>query len=219
MTTIGRTRRCLGSAGKARGAGCSEPNARRQRITPGNGFPPDPRFAAQDLALAEMKRWLAWYRATGVKRVSGGFLVIQKCAPGGEWTRTDSHSAERIGAGSGAEILRVIRNETWLATLPDLLETEFTVPAATRAEAQMTLGPTGWERETIRLTSPARLAYDGQIDENILRLLALVREGKRPSAMVAEILARPEFAGATDLPERISGLVRELVSYGMLVPK
>ena len=82
----------------------------------------------------------------------------------------------------------------------------------------MSLGADGWARETIRLTSPARLSYDGQIDENILRLLAIVREGKTPADMVREILAKPEFAGITDLPERIAGLVRELVSHGMLIP-
>jgi hypothetical protein len=72
--------------------------------------------------------------------------------------------------------------------------------------------------ETIRLASPSRLSYKGQFDENIMRLLAIAREGKKPSAMVAEIREKPEFAGISDLEERIAGLVRELVSHGMLVP-
>jgi hypothetical protein len=66
--------------------------------------------------------------------------------------------------------------------------------------------------------SPARFAYDGQIDENILRLLAIVREGKTPAALLAEIRTRPELAAIPDLPSRITELVRDLVHHGMLVP-
>jgi hypothetical protein len=82
----------------------------------------------------------------------------------------------------------------------------------------MCLAPGGWTRETIRLISPARLSYDGQIDENILRLLAILNEGGTPAAMVREIQTKPEFAAMEDLPERIAALVRDLVRHGMLVP-
>lgn len=36
--------------------------------------------------------------------------------------------------------------------------------------------------------------------------------------MVREIESKPEFAAISDLPERITLLVRELVSHGMLIP-
>ncbi|MGA0846927.1 MAG: hypothetical protein ACO3RV_10320, partial [Luteolibacter sp.] len=77
----------------------------------------------------------------------------------------------------------------------------------------------GWSRETIRLTSPSRFAYNGQIDENLLRLLEIVRSGRTPAAMVEEIRAKPEFAKMPDLPDRIAELTRELVRHGLLIPK
>ena len=178
----------------------------------------DPRFPGEQKAIDEMHRWLAHYREQGVQRISGGFIVIQKCAAGTEWTRTESRAIANIDSKAGAEILRVLENETWLAGNPTLLDCHFEVPANIRAEAGMILGPQGRERETIRLISPARLAYDGQIDENILRLLAIVREGKTPAALVAEIRTSPEFAAIPDLPEKIEDLVRELVRHGMLSP-
>lgn len=179
----------------------------------------DPRFPGEQAALDEMHRWLAHYHAAGIKRISGGFMVIQECAAGMEWTRMESRAIASIDSKAGAEILRIFENETWLAGAPALLDSRYLVPEALRAEAGMVLGKQGWERETIRLVSPARLAYDGQIDENILRLLAIVREGKPPSALVDEIRTQPEFATMPDLADRITALVRELVHHGMLVPK
>jgi hypothetical protein len=178
----------------------------------------DLRFKDEQAAVDEIHRWLSHYQDAGIKRISGGFMVIQKCEPGGEWTRTESRAAEQIAPNAGPDILRVLANETWLAGDPDLLSARFTVPDGVYAEARMSLGSAGWKRETIRLTSPARLSYDGQIDENILRLLAISSEGKTPADMVREIQSKPEFAAIPDLEERITGLVRDLVSHGMLIP-
>jgi SAM-dependent methyltransferase len=178
----------------------------------------DLRFNDEQAALDEMRRWLDFYQKIGARRVSGGFMVVQKCDPGGEWTRSESRAADNIDATAGLDVLRVLHNQTWLAACPDLLESQFSVPAGVHAEARMSLAPGGWSRDTIRLTSPARLSYDGQIDENILRLLAIVSEGKPPVEMLREIQAKPEFAAIPDLPERITALVRELVDHGMLVP-
>jgi hypothetical protein len=178
----------------------------------------DLRFKDEQAAEQEIRRWLAHYRDTGVRRISGGFMVLQKCAPGEEWTRTESRAVESVGLDAGEDVLRVLAAESWLATGPDLLHSRFNVPAGILAEARMRLGGGGWVRETIRLTSPARLSYDGQIDENLLRLLAIVEAGGVAADMVHEISSRPEFAALPDLSERIASLVRELVSHGMLLP-
>jgi len=178
----------------------------------------DLRFKDEQAAEQEVRRWLAHYQEAGVRRVSGGFMVLQKCAPGEEWTRTESRVAESVGDDAGEDILRVLAAESWLATSPDLLGSRFKVPSGIIAEARMGLRAGGWSRDTIRLTSPARLSYDGQVDENLLRLLAIVREGGTAVDMVQEISSRPEFAALPDLEERIVSLVRELVSHGLLVP-
>ncbi|HSP42599.1 MAG TPA: methyltransferase [Luteolibacter sp.] len=177
----------------------------------------DLRFREEQTAVDEVRRWLDFYQNAGVNRISGGFMVVQKCGPGGEWTRTESRAAENFDVRSGDELRRVIENETWLAVGHSLLEARFTVPDGVRAEVRMVL-ENGWTRETIRLTSPMRFAYNGQIDENLLRLLEIVRSGKKPAAMVEEIRSKPEYASIPDLPARISDLTRELVRHGLLVP-
>ncbi|MEK7954176.1 methyltransferase [Luteolibacter sp. Y139] len=178
----------------------------------------DLHFQDEQAAEQEIQRWLRHYQEIGARRVSGGFMVLQKCEPGEEWTRTESRAAESIGSNAGNDVLRVLASENWLQAGHDVLHSRYEVPAGIVAEARMSLGDAGWVRDTIRLTSPARLSYDGQIDENILRLLAVVHAGGTPADMVAEIRTRPQFAAVPDLPERIAELVRELVSHGMLVP-
>jgi SAM-dependent methyltransferase len=178
----------------------------------------DPRFRDDRAAADELRRWLDFYQKSGVNRVSGGFMAVRKCDPGLEWTRTESRAAEDFDASSGVELRRVIENETWLIHGHSLLDTHFRVSDGVRAELRMVLDECGWSRETIRLTSPARLSYNGQVDENILRLLELLRAGKTPAAMVEEIREKPEFSSIADLPQRISALTRELVGHGLLVP-
>lgn len=178
----------------------------------------DPAFSGEEALMSEMKRWLSHFQATGARRVSGGFMVLQRCEPGTEWTRADSRSAESVMMGAGGELARVVSNTTWLETSPDLLETRFLVPDGVSAEVRMSLGSGGWGRSTIRLTSASRLSYDGQVDENILRLLELLRAGNTPAAMVEEIRAKPEFAAVPDLADRIASLVHELVYHGVILP-
>lgn len=171
-----------------------------------------------DEASAEMSRWLEHYARIGATCISGGFIVLEKCAPGEEWTRCDSRDAKEIAPTAGTELLRILRAETELQKRLPLLDRIYTVPEGLQAEAVMSLGDDNWERRTIRLTSPCRLSYDGQIDENILRLLALARAGKPPAAMLAEIRENPAFAAMEDLESRISALVEDLVRHGILVP-
>jgi SAM-dependent methyltransferase len=182
---------------------------------------PDPRFEDEAAARAEMERWIAHHRAAGTRAVASGFLVVQRCEPGAEWTRCESRTLGELPADSGAEVLRVFGNETWLRGAPDdpaLLEGRYLVPDGIRAHIGTALGDRGWQDRTIRLTSPATLSYDGQVDENLLRLLELCRAGRRPAEMVAELRAQPQFAQFEGLEARIAALTRELVRHALLAP-
>jgi hypothetical protein len=182
---------------------------------------PDPRFAEAEAARIELDRWLAHYAAVGTTSISSGFMVLQQCEPGQEWTRTDSRVTGEIPSTAHEEVMRVLSNETWLRSMPgdsSLLEKRYLVPDWIQAEINTALGDHGWQQRTIRLISPGRLAYDGQIDENLMRLLELCRNDLRPADMVAEIRAKPQFNGIQDLESRIAALTRELVRYALIAP-
>jgi SAM-dependent methyltransferase len=182
---------------------------------------PDPRFHDEASSKAELERWVAHHMAAGTRAVLSGFLVVQRCAPGEEWTRSDSRTLGELPSHAGEEVLRVLRNESWLRQGAEdaiLLDRRYMVPDGIRAEISTGLIDAGWGERTIRLTSPGRLSYEGEVDENLLRLLELCRKGLRPADMVAELRARPQFATVEGLATQIAGLTRELVRHGLLEP-
>ena len=179
----------------------------------------DPAFPGAAEAAAEVDRWLAHFRARGIRAVSSGFIILRRVDSGESWTRTESRASTGIHPEAGEEIRRLFDNESWLRTAPDeatLLDSLYQVPDGISAVMNTTLGNAGWQNLSIRLTSPGRVAYDGPVDENLLRLLEMIRAGQPPRAMVEELRAKPEFAGITVLESQIAGLTRELVRYALI---
>lgn len=167
-----------------------------------------------------LDRWVAYLGEIGARRIHYGFLAIHRC-DGPRWTRAESRDLVKVDPLAGQELRRVAVGEALLASRQPsdetLLNEIYQVTHGIHATTEMILDQ-GWTAKTIRLTSPAKLSYDGQIDEFLLRLLALCREGKPPAAMVAELQATAHFANKPELAPQVAGLVRELIRHGLLVP-
>jgi methylase of polypeptide subunit release factors len=168
----------------------------------------------------EVNAWTDYYRELGAAGLNLGFLAMRKRA-GQNWSRSDSRAEVKVVASAGEEIRRIFDNQTWLNENPledaAILQRRFEVPDGIRAETDMLLDR-GWGMRTIRLRSSGQLSYDGQVDEFILRLLELCRDGGKPDDMLEEILSKPQFAKAEGVDGQIAGLVRELVRHGLLMP-
>lgn len=179
----------------------------------------DPLFETSASARAELDRWVRHFREQGISAISSGIMVVQRCQPGDEWTRTDSRETGELAPDTGEEILRLFANESWLRTSPtddEVLDSSFLVPDGISAEIATRLGNAGWQDRTIRLISSGHLTYDGQVDGNLLRLLEILRNGGTPRAMTRELRARPEFADKPGLESQIAGLTREMARYALL---
>lgn len=168
----------------------------------------------------DLRRWTDHFQTLGAERLHTGFLVIHRSAGPG-WRRADARRIANISRHAGGDVRRVVDGEGWLAAcrpgVEMLLETCFGVPDGLRTESVATLED-GWRPLSIRLISPARLAYDGNVDAHLLELLARCRRGLPPSSMLAEIGSGPHLPPPEVLRERIAGLVRELIRHGLLLP-
>lgn len=177
----------------------------------GRGRMPDP---------AELDRWIGYFKEIGARAIHSGFLLVHR-TPGRPWRRFEAREMEDLKGPAGEEVRRVVAGEAWLADQePDeatLLKGRFRVVDGITAQTEMILDR-GWQARTVRLRSPSRLSYDGQIDEFLLRLLDLCRAQRPPADMVSELQAKPHFASRAELPGQVAGLVRELIRHGLLAP-
>ncbi len=176
--------------------------------------------AGQAPAPADLRRWTDHFHSIGAARLHTGFLVVHR-GTGPGWTRSDARRIDHISKHAGGDIRRVVEGESWLArhrpSIDTLLETHFGVPDGLRTESVATLED-DWRPLSIRLISPARLAYDGNVDAHLLDLLARCRRGEPPSTVLSSIAAAPQLPAPEDLRERLAGLIRELIRHGLLLP-
>ena len=182
----------------------------------------DPRLTDPDSVAAEYKRWLTSYRERQVQRISLGCCFIRKPLAGEPgWRRTDARHLRGFSPLAGQDIETVMRNETWLRqTEPDtdtLLDTLYQSSQGLGADVQMVLRE-GWRRDVINLHSPGMLAYGGQVDETILRLLELAAQRQPARTLVMALQDKAAAGSSADVPGDIARLVRNLLAYGLISP-
>ncbi len=182
----------------------------------------DPRFAEPQAAAAALTRWIGHFRDRGMRRLSAGFLAIRKPADPDEpeWIRSDSRATGTLPGTAAHDLQRIFRNESWLrraGAASPLIDFRYCAPEGIRGTVSLDFR-SGWQRESIRLQSPGTLSYDGPVDENLMRLLDLVRSGNPPRALVDELESRAPSGKVPGLTDRVDSLTRELLRYGLLEP-
>ena len=181
----------------------------------------DPRYEGRDQSVAEMRRWLDFYESRGYSRISSGFMVVRRPAANDEpsWRRTDSRACKPKTRAAGEDLARVMLNESWLrknAYEPvEFLKCKYEPAPGLHTLVETSLDQ-GWVRNTIKLFSPGRLSYEGDTDENILRLLELIEQGEPPQAIIDEIKSKQVEAIAGDLDQSVANLVEQLIRFGLV---
>ncbi len=180
----------------------------------------DPRLTDPGSVAREYHRWLTFYREREVQRISLGCCFIRNPLPEEPgWRRTNARQLRGFSPLAGQDLDTVMRNETWLRqTEPDtdtLLDTLYQPAQGIGAAVQMVLRE-GWRRDVIDLHSPGQLAYGGQIDETVLRLLELLAQGQPARQLVASLQAKAADNARTSITQEIAGLVRNLLAFGLV---
>lgn len=178
----------------------------------------DPRFEKTEVREQELARWVRYFEKKGYIGVSSGFVVMRKCRSGDEWTHSESRQVRGFNARTPDEILRIFAGHSWVKkNQSDCLDIRFGAPEGIRQSGESLLVDGDWEPESIKLTSPGMVAYDGHVDTALLKII----EAASASKTIREILTTlAEQVSST--PDAIAGrvrvLVEELVGLGLLTP-
>jgi len=179
------------------------------------------RFEDPEAREAEIERWVEYLEGRGSAGVSSGFLIMRRCEPGEEWVMAESRELKHFTPLTGVEFRRVFENQSWLGKLRDdlaILEERFRAVDGVQKEVVFGLADGEWVTESIRLMSPARVMYDGHVDEALLKILEDAGNGILPRDFLPEIA---RVAGVEEVPQieaGVAGLLAELVGRGLLEP-
>ncbi|YCM42306.1 methyltransferase [Verrucomicrobiaceae bacterium 227] len=179
------------------------------------------RFEDPKAREAEIGRWVEYLEGRGSAGVSSGFLLMRRCEPGEEWAMTESRELKHFAPSTGDEFRRVFENQSWLGKLAnelDILEARFRAVDGVQKEVVSGLKNGEWVAESIRLTSPARVMYDGHVDEALLMILEEAGKGNLPRGFLPEVARIAGVEEVNAIEAGVAGLLSELVGRGLLEP-
>ena len=133
----------------------------------------------------------------------------------------ESRELKHFMPSTGDEFRRVFENQTWLGKLGDdlaILKARFRAVDGVQKEVVSGLVNGEWVAESMRLMSPARVMYDGHVDEALLMILEQAGKGGLPMEFLPEVA---RIAGVEDvkaIESGVAGLLSELVGRGLLDP-
>ncbi|MGJ8726250.1 MAG: methyltransferase [Roseibacillus sp.] len=178
----------------------------------------DTRFQEEDALGPELQRWLDHFASRGTVGISSGFIVLRKCEVGQEFSFHESRSVAHFPPETSAELSRFFTNQDWLREQTgDLLDEIFEGVEGVRKLAGSVRESTGWVTESLQLSSPARLLYDGNVDPALLLILETASVGKPVRSALPE-LARIVGADEEALAPQVTDLLKELITRTLLVP-
>ncbi|MDX9787844.1 MAG: class I SAM-dependent methyltransferase [Desulfobacterales bacterium] len=164
--------------------------------------------------------WMQYYRTQGIEAVSAGLITMKREAGKLNHFRAEDGPEKMIGpCGKDIQLGFSLRN--FLSSIRnnnELFETMFQIAPHVRLVREAVPGETGWTDESFQLQLTQGLAYKGNVDPFVANLVVGCN-GKQP---LKTLLAQMATQLGVDAPEKIaepvSGVVRELVARGFLLP-
>ncbi len=166
-----------------------------------------------------LQEWLAYYEASGIRRICAGALVLRRVTGRGNFFRADRIEGGKHVEQCGDQIARIMEAEAFLRTHPadaDWLDQTLTACPGLWVEHGLQLADGTWNLQASRLRQTQGFGFSGQADAVVLMLLARCTGASPLRAVFAGLRAE---MGA-DAPEttEFANLSRRLVRVGHLLP-
>ena len=163
--------------------------------------------------------WQAYYRQLGIQALSMGSVVLRRRSTGRNWVRTDDMPASFVSSCS-EHLLRMVQAEDYLAEHGNgvnLLAQTFQLVDDHRLNQSSAFRQGKLVIEKMELELTRGLRTHGAVDASALQVLARC-DGRRTLGQVVAELAQFAKSDPQEIERQASALVRQLVSFGFLVP-
>ncbi len=162
--------------------------------------------------------WLAYYRHLGIGRVSWGAVILRRRTAETNWLRADKSPPGRPSGSCSDQIQRVFAAEDLLEGLDEdrrLLDLAFQLTADHQLQQVLRVEDEVWTGDSAALSQTRGFAFDGQVDQMVIELLAGCQGRRRLGELVTQLAGRFGVEFEQLAPACIS-VARNLLRTGFL---
>jgi len=166
-----------------------------------------------------LDEWMAYYRQQGIEAVSGGLINMRRRAGGDHWFSAEEGPPRMLGQ-AGEAIRQCFCAEDFLRATSDeelLASHALRVSPDLRLEQSLEPDAPGWRIAEAQLRLVRGLAYSGNIDPYMARLVAGCQGETRLADLVTDLATSLEKPPSEVTPAAL-GLIRQLIRRGFLLP-
>lgn len=165
------------------------------------------------------EKWMAYYEGRGIESIGLGMITMRRLSSHQNWFRADESPENMLGP-CGDAILQAFGLRDFLETVKEdaeLLQTPLRLSPDVRLEQQSQPSMEGWKEVEARIHLAKGLAYIGNVDPYVSKLIVGCN-GERPlKELVSEMASSLEVDPAT-ITARLCEVVRRLIEQGFLFP-
>jgi len=168
---------------------------------------------------AAFDRWMAFYDADGIERISHGLATLRKRSSGGNWTRFEDAPEKMLGL-AGEDIALGFELHDFVLTAGDdqLLETALCLAPSVRMRQEFQATDGGWSAQSIELRRAQGMTWTANVDPYVAGLAARC-DGQRPLRSLIAELSEATGQSVDALTPPVLEVVRALVDGGFLAPE
>jgi SAM-dependent methyltransferase len=164
-------------------------------------------------------RWMEHYDRHRIEAVSGGLITLRKRSGAANWYRADEAPEKMLGPVGEAIAGRFEACDFLEAFGQDerLVEQRLQVAPQVRLHQQFQPDENGWASTQGHLRLEAGLAYSGNVDPYMTRLIGRC-DGRRPLRGLINELAESAGQDPSSIAPTCLEIVRQLIEQGFLMP-
>jgi methylase of polypeptide subunit release factors len=163
--------------------------------------------------------WMAYYERQGIEAISAGLIFMRRSPGRGNWFCAED-VPEKITGPCGDSIVLGFELRDFLETVSDdatLLDARFRVSPDVRLDQECRPSDGGWAVVAARFRHEMGIAYTGDADVHVARLLAGC-DGKRPLNELLTDMAASLGADMTNIRAPFLDIARRLIERGFILP-